>query len=116
MNDWTTGTEGIAYQRCEACNHLWYFRRGFCPRCGSQSVETLQSSGSGIVYAVTEVLRAPSEQLRPYAPFWIALIDVDEGFRMMAHVEPGASIGERVHVRFLAFGEASIPVYTRTTS
>jgi uncharacterized OB-fold protein len=115
MNDWTAGTGGIAYQRCASCLHLWYFRRGFCPRCGSAAIAALQSAGSGIVYAVTEVLRAPSEQLKAYAPYWIALVDVDEGFRMMAHVEPGARIGERVHARFLAFGGATIPVFTRTT-
>ena len=113
MNDWTTGGEGLIYQRCESCRHVWYFRRGFCPRCGSTNAVTMQSSGSGVVYAVTEVLRAPSEQLRPYAPYCIALIDVEEGFRMMAHVEPGTRIDETVHARFLAFGEARIPVFTR---
>lgn len=113
VNDWTRGGEGIAYQRCGSCQHLWYFQRTFCPHCGAGSVETLQSSGGGTVYAVTQVVRAPSEQLRAYAPYWIALVDVDEGFRMMAHVESGAVIGERVHARFLAFGESHIPVFTR---
>lgn len=113
MNDWTEGEEALVYQRCESCGHLWYFRRGFCPHCGATAPAVLLSSGAGVVYAVTEVLRAPSEQLRPYAPYWIALINVDEGFRMMAHVEPGTAIGDKVHVRFLAFGETHIPVFTR---
>jgi uncharacterized protein len=113
MNDWTQGTEGIVYQRCSACSHVWYFRRSFCPHCGSVDVTTLQASGTGTVYAVTDVLRAPSEQLRAHAPYAIALIDTDEGFRMMAHVERGTGIGERVRARFVAFGEGIVPQFTR---
>lgn len=116
MNDWTQGTEGIAYQHCSACRHAWYFRRSFCPRCGSTDTTTAQASGCGVVYAVTEVMRAPSEQLRSHAPYAIGLIDTDEGFRMMAHVEHGVGIGERVRVRYIAFGDAFLPQFTRDPS
>lgn len=113
MNDWTQRTEGIAYQRCGACSHVWYFRRSFCPRCGATDVPALQASGTGTVHAVTEVMRAPSEQLRAHAPYAIALIDTDEGFRMMAHVERGIGIGERVRARFVAFGDGIVPQFTK---
>jgi len=116
MNDWTCGTAGVIYQRCKACVGLWYFRRSFCPKCGSREVETLQASGLGVVHAVTEVMRAPSEALRPFAPYAIALIDTDEGFRMMAHLETGVRIGERVQVGFHAFGDATVPLFTRKHS
>lgn len=116
MNDWTQGTEGIAYQRCSSCSHVWYFRRSFCPRCGSTDPTTVQASGAGVVYAVTEVMRAPSEQLRSLAPYAIGLIDTDEGFRIMAHVDRGVDIGERVRVRYIAFGDAFLPQFTRERS
>jgi uncharacterized OB-fold protein len=112
--DWTEGTEGIAYQRCNDCRHVWYFRRTFCPACGAVQVSRHQATGWGTVHAVTTVLRAPGEQLRAYAPYTIALVDTDEGFRMMAHVDKDARIGERVRARFLAFGDALIPVFVRT--
>lgn len=113
MNDWTQRTEGIVYQRCSACTHVWYFRRSFCPRCGTTDVAALQASGTGTIYAVTEVMRAPSEQLRAHAPYAIALVDMDEGFRMMAHVERGIAIGGRVRARFVAFGDGIVPQFTR---
>lgn len=109
--DWTRGSEGIAWQRCEACGHAWYFRRGFCPACGASPPLVLQARGTGTVHAVTEVARAPSEALRARAPYCIALVDADEGFRLMAHVERGARIGDRVEVRFLEFGGRPVPVF-----
>jgi uncharacterized OB-fold protein len=112
--DWTVGTEGIAYQRCTVCAHVWYFRRAFCPACGGTGVVRMQASGWGTVYAITQVARAPSEPLRAYVPYSIALIDTDEGFRMMGHAEQGSRVGDRVRARFLAFGEALIPVFVRT--
>jgi uncharacterized OB-fold protein len=109
--DWTRGSEGIAFQRCETCAHTWYFRRGFCPACGTPGPRLVQARGTGTVHAVTEVTRAPSEALRACAPYSIALVDADEGFRLMAHVEHGARIGDRVQVRFLEFGGRPIPVF-----
>ncbi len=116
MKDWTTGTAGITYQRCKPCGNVWYFRRSFCPKCGSSEIETLHASGRGVVHALTEVTRAPSEALRPHAPYVIALIDADEGFRLMAHLERGAVIGERVQAGFQDFGDATVPLFTRKIS
>jgi len=109
--DWTEGTEGIALQRCDGCAHAWYFRRDFCPACGARSISRRQASGFGTVHAVTLVTRAPSEALRAHAPYAIALIDADEGFRLMAHVVPEARIGDRVRATFHVFGAATVPLF-----
>ncbi|MCA3131697.1 MAG: Zn-ribbon domain-containing OB-fold protein [Betaproteobacteria bacterium] len=109
--DWTRGAEGIAFQRCSGCGHAWYFRRSFCPACGAPEPRAVQASGAGRVHAVTEVARAPSEALRARAPYCIALVDADEGFRLMAHVERGTHIGDRVQARFLEFGGRPVPVF-----
>jgi uncharacterized OB-fold protein len=109
--DWTEGTEGIAMQHCSDCHHAWYFRRDFCPACGSRTITRKQASGLGTVHAVTLVARAPSEALRPYAPYAIALVDADEGFRLMAHVVPEARIGDRVRATFHEFGTATVPLF-----
>lgn len=111
--DWTDGTAGIAFQRCDGCAHVWYFRRDFCPKCGRREPRVAQASARGTVHAITLVARAPSEALRPYAPYAIALIDTDEGFRLMAHIVPDARIGERVRAEFIPFGEALVPHFVR---
>jgi uncharacterized protein len=109
--DWTMGGEGIAFQSCPACEHRWYFRRGFCPRCGSGSPTSRQASGLGTVHAATLVTRAPSEGLRAHAPYLIVLVDADEGFRLMAHAAPQVRIGARVRCRFVPFGGRRIPFF-----
>ncbi|HUF21297.1 MAG TPA: OB-fold domain-containing protein [Burkholderiales bacterium] len=115
--DWTSGEEGIAYQRCGGCASVWYFQRGFCPVCGHADVQTLQASGRGTVHAMSLVHRAPNEELRAHAPYLIVLIDMDEGFRLMAHGAKGLAIGDRVRARFVAFGSnKSNPFFERSTN
>ncbi len=91
--DWTQGGDGLAYQRCVACAHTFYFHRGFCPACGAQSPPTLASKGIGTVHAKTLVYRAPNAAFRAIVPYAIVLVDLDEGVRVMAHGDPGLEIG-----------------------
>ena len=111
LRDWTIGGEGIAFQSCRVCSHRWYFRREFCPRCGSDSPSDQQASGLGTVHAATLVTRAPSEELRVHAPYLIVLVDADEGFRLMAHGARELRIGARVRCRYVSFGGRLIPFF-----
>jgi uncharacterized OB-fold protein len=113
VRDWTRGQAGIAYQRCEGCRSVWYFRREFCPSCGQPEPATLQASGRGTVYAHALVHRAPSEALRARAPYLLALVDMEEGFRVMGHGDARLVIGDRVLARFEKFGEALVPYFHR---
>jgi uncharacterized OB-fold protein len=111
--DWTAGVEAILYQRCGRCGSVWYIRRGFCPRCGNASPETHRSSGRGRVHAVTVVSRAPTAALRRHAPYTLLLVDVAEGFRMMAHGDAGIAIGDEVVAQFRGFGGSLVPHFVR---
>jgi hypothetical protein len=51
--------------------------------------------------------------MRPHAPYAIVLVDADEGFRLMAHGEPGLCIGERVQARFLTVAGRLIPRFEK---
>jgi uncharacterized OB-fold protein len=109
--DWTEGQPGLAYQGCLACEAVWYFKRSFCPVCGSAGPERRQASGRGMVSAVTLVTRAPSDELRSHAPYLICLVDTDEGFRVMAHGNAGLRIGDRVQVQFVQLAGRQIPFF-----
>lgn len=68
------------------------------------------SSGLGTVHATTVV------HPRDGNPYNVALVDLDEGFRMMSRVEeidPSAvTIGTRVQARFVSDGDiADLPVF-----
>lgn len=111
--DWTQGEPAILFQVCEKCQNVWYFRRDFCPHCGSTEPKVERACGRGIVAAASIVYRAPSVELRQYAPYCIVLIDAEEGFQMMAQGERSLSIGDRVAAQFVPFGERMIPHFER---
>jgi uncharacterized protein len=112
--DWTTGTPAILYERCSACSTVSYFRRGFCPSCGSLDVRCERSAGEGRLYAITHVSRAPTPELRALAPYAILLVDMAEGFRMMAHGEPKLAIDDPVRAGFRPFGDRLVPSFERS--
>jgi uncharacterized OB-fold protein len=108
--DWTDGAEALTYQSCDACAEKWYFRRDFCPHCGSTRIVTRPSACVGTVYAATVVVRAPSPEWRERAPYGLCLVDLDEGVRVMTHAEPGIGIGSRVRIGFLRTDQCVLPV------
>ena len=110
--DWTDGTEALSYGRCETCGTRWYFRRDFCPHCGSTQVVTELSANTGVVYAVTVVVRASSPEWRERAPYGLCLVDLDEGVRVMTHAVPGIAIGDRVRIGFEHTLEGVLPIAT----
>jgi len=71
------------------------------------------SQGRGRVYALTRVERAPTDEFRALAPYVILLVDLDEGYRMMAHGAPDLAIGDRVVVRFFEHQGRSLPRFER---
>jgi uncharacterized protein len=101
----------LAYQFSLAAGKPVFYPRVLCPFTGSDEMEWRVSSGLGTVYATTVV--HPAEG----APFNVALIDCDEGFRLMSRVEDIAPekvrIGQRVRFRVHRPGgeEAPYPVF-----
>ena len=102
----------LAYQFSPEANRAVFFPRVLCPFTGSDRLEWRVSKGRGTVYATTVVYPAEG------APFNVALVDCDEGFRLMSRVEEIApeqvAIGMRVKFRVHKPGgeEAPIPVFT----
>lgn len=103
----------LAYQRCGACAHVWYFQRGFCPACGSEQVATLQAGGAGRLYASTLVHRAPSDEFKPLVPYSIVLVDLQEGPRVMGHGAPGLAIDSPVRCELREIAGRPIPYFVK---
>ena len=111
VSDWTRGEPGLALQRCAACAHLWYFRRGFCPACGAASPIDFAAGGGGAVEAATLVHRAPSDAFRALAPYLLVLVRLDEGVRVMGHGSPALAIGDRVRLGFRKAAGRPVPYF-----
>lgn len=114
--DWTTGEPAIKFQRCTSCQHAWAFEHAFCPHCGDKRPVAEVAAGSGHVYSVTRVDRAPTPELKALAPYTLVLIDLVEGVRVMAHADADMKIGDGVRATFRDFGGKLVPYFVRNTS
>ena len=103
----------LAYQWSPEAQKAVFYPRVICPFTGSARLEWRVSAGCGTVYATTVVHPA-----REGAPYNVALIDCDEGFRLMSRVVDIAPelvrIGMRVSMRVHRPGgdDAPHPVFT----
>lgn len=95
----------IEYQACAACGAAQRLSRYACVACGAPRLVWRRASGDGTVFAVSVVSRAPTEEFRPLAPYGLALVDLDEGARLMGHAPADLRIGERVRAEVFALGE-----------
>jgi uncharacterized OB-fold protein len=86
----------LRYQRCGACGQALTGLRFACTSCGSVQLAWCDAAGTGTVFSVSTVHRAPSDAWRALAPYTLVLVDLDEGPRVMAHGAPGLAIGARV--------------------
>jgi uncharacterized OB-fold protein len=111
--DWTKGKQAIAHQTCGDCKHVWYFRRGFCPACGSDRISTQQASGEGTVFAISIVTRAATAEARAHVPYAVVLVDAREGFRMMGHGDRALKIGDKVKARYENFTGHIVPYFVK---
>ena len=86
----------------------FYYPRAVAPGTGSDKVEWRVSKGLGTVYTTTVVYT------KDQPPHNVALIDIDEGFRMMSRVEDidplQVKIGMRVKVKMHP-GDDKQPAY-----
>lgn len=107
--DWVRGGDSLVFQSCRHCAARWYFRRGFCPRCGADDPREQPSNGQGCVHAVTTLHRAPDPAWRDALPYTLALVDLDDGFRALGHGAATLAIGDRVVVTIRTVAGRRLP-------
>lgn len=108
----------LLIRRCKACGELHFMPRHLCPSCWSNDLEWIGAKGTGQVHSFTLIRRASAPAFASRVPYVVALIDLDEGPRMMANVLGGdalqVAIGDRVTLTFEDRGDgALIPQFER---
>ena len=73
-------------QRCRACGTTRYYPRAVCPACLSSETEWLRASGRGTVYSFTVTHQNQAPGFRESLPYVMAVVQLDEGPRMMTNV------------------------------
>jgi len=96
--------EELAVQQCSRCQLLRHYPQTMCPRCHSTEFGWARLSGRGRIYSYTVAHRAFHPAWKPFVPYVIATIELDEGLRMVCDLldlDPDrVEIGQRVEVRF----------------
>jgi uncharacterized OB-fold protein len=101
---------------CLECGKPFWYPRAVCPRCLSARIEWREASGRGSIYAASVQHTAAVPQMADRTPYVVALIDLDEGVRMMSNVvgcEPyAARAGMAVQVGWEALSDGRcLPVF-----
>lgn len=87
----------LLYQHSLAAERPFFPPRLVCPHTATDRFEWRESAGRGAVYSVSAV----SGRDRP--SYAVALVDVDEGFRMLSRIQnaPGNAVAIGARVRLL---------------
>jgi uncharacterized protein len=111
---WSAAEAGeLVLPHCPVCAAPFWYPRGFCPRCGSESIEWRKSTGRGRVHSYTIVRRAGGDWAE-HTPFVLAYVELDDGVTLVANVidcpEDAIEIGLPVTARFeRGAGEGQAP-------
>jgi uncharacterized OB-fold protein len=85
---WDAAREGkLLICRCGACRHAFLYPRPFCPKCWSDDVRWEQASGRATLYTYSVVYENDLPPFTERIPYVAAVVDLDEGPRMMTNVD-----------------------------
>ena len=97
-----TADDRLPLMKCRHCGQLRRYLTRVCYRCQHTDYDWIEAGGGGTIYAFTEIFYPPTDEFE--APFVLALVDLDEGVRMMANIlhakGDDLAIGQRVKVVF----------------
>jgi hypothetical protein len=94
----------LLLKRCADCGRAHFYPRELCPHCHSDAVSWLEAKGTGSIYSFTVARRPAGPAFQPDAPYVVAIVELDEGARMMTNIvgcaPESVRIGQRVAVAY----------------
>ena len=84
---WQGCRDGVLLlQSCHACGNLQYYPRAVCTACLSSDLDWRRASGRGRIHSFTTVHRALSPAFEDDLPYVVAVIELEEGLRMVSRI------------------------------
>lgn len=75
----------LRLQRCQQCRRFCFYPRVACPSCGSAELRWQRVSGRATLYSYV-ISHLPGPAHRDGEPYVIAVVELDEGPRMMSNI------------------------------
>jgi uncharacterized OB-fold protein len=105
----------VRLQQCQQCGVHQHPPESFCYSCGAASPVWTPVSAHGTVYSYIIVHQPYHPAFRPFIPYTVAIVQLDEGPRLlgaMLGLETPIAIGDRVQPRLEAIdGERSMLLF-----
>ena len=79
----------LVFQRCRLCGTAVFYPRDVCPgpECfGIGTLDWVEATGKGRIYSFTINYQAPHPAFADDVPYVLAIIEMDEGWRMDSNV------------------------------
>ena len=76
----------LVLQHCTDCETYRHYPRPRCPQCLSPRFEWAKAAGTGTVYSFSVVFRPLTRAFLEDVPYAFALVDLDEGVRMVSTI------------------------------
>jgi hypothetical protein len=114
---WAAAHDGrLVVQRCERCGAHQLYPRDRCLACRGP-VAWVEASGRGTVYSFTVIRQNYARPFRDWIPYVVALVDLEEGPRLMTNIVGSAPedvhVGQAVRATFEAVSDdAGIALFT----
>lgn len=102
---------------CRACREMFFYPRSWCPRCSSDDLEWTLCSGRARLHSYL-ISSRPAPGFEEETPFAIAVVELEEGPRMMSNVVGIPQTPEHLvldmelEVVFDKRGDLAVPVFT----
>jgi uncharacterized protein len=80
------GERHFLIARCRSCRHAHHYPRPFCPFCWSEDVVWEEASGRATLYTYSTVYVNDLYPFREKLPYVAAVVDLDEGPRVMTRL------------------------------
>lgn len=110
----------LMIQRCIPEQHPYFYPRTSCPVCGAKDVEWVTASGRARLYSYV-ISHRPAPGFHP--PYVIAVVELDEGPRMMTNIVGVEAIAEQLELDMdlvVAFearsDEITVPLFRPATA
>ena len=85
-------------QMCAPCGTIEFPRGGVCSACGSDNLDEFKLSEKGKVVSWT-VVRNPPQGYLEFAPYVVALVELDDGIRILTQLVDVAPIKVKTDMR-----------------
>ena len=116
-----TRHQRLDLQWCVACEQAIHFPREACPRCLGTDLVYRPASGLGHVYAISVMPKPGHPGMAGRTPYAVALVDLDEGVRMLTNIVTETpdeiAVGTRVVVAWEPLADGRhLPVFAPVVS